>query len=137
MIDRFKECLSEIKNEEDFDEAFFGYSKKNEKKFLKLENYIETHDFDNFMLRLAFEHNEDYRENCYSKGYEPYPNNKLQLLIDYISTKYDSLDDVRGLDNTYPNTTYEFKGYYFQFIYGQGTITRVYNSHDMKLILQV
>lgn len=109
-----------------------------EQRFRRLEKWIETNDFDKLMYRLILEHGDDYIENCYHNGYEPYPNNKLSFLISYI-TKDDIPHplDIKELYCDFPNNIWEFKGYYIQFIYGQGTIIRIYNKDDLRLLLQL
>jgi hypothetical protein len=133
------DLLKEQNNKTEKKEALFfsENEKKLEKRLANVANYIETHDFDSLMLRLVNEHNEDYRESCYINGLEPYPNNKLQLVLDYIAEIIEPVNDIKGLDYDFPCDVYYFKGYYFQHIYGQGTITRIINKDDMKIILQI
>lgn len=106
-----------------------------EQRFRRLEKWIETNDFDKLMYRLILEHGDNYIENCYHSGYEPYPNNKLDFLISYITKNTEII--VKKLINDSTNNIWEFKGYYFQFIYGQGTIIKIYNKDDMRLLLQL
>lgn len=102
----------------------------------RFEKYLETHDFDELIYRLILEHNDDYREKCYHNGYEPYPNNKLSFIIEYIKNNTKPIE-IKGIKCEFPNTIWEFKGYYFQLIYGQGVITNIYNKDDNRLILQI
>lgn len=104
----------------------------------RFEKWLETNGFDKLMYRLINEHNDDYIENCYHNGCEPYPNNKLNFIIGYV-TKDDIPHpiNVKELYCDFPNDIWEFKGYYFQFIYGQGTMLRIYNKDDMRLLLQL
>ena len=88
------------------------------------------------MYRLILEHDDDYIDKCYHNGYMPSPNNKLNFVIGYV---FDNLAEigVNELDCDFPNDIRQFKGYYFQHIHGQGTITRIYNKDDNRLLLQL
>lgn len=123
------------KGEKYFDELNKSLEIRNE-RHKKFEKYLETHDFDNLMYRLINEHNDDYIDKCYHQGYEPYPNNKLTFVIGYV-TIYGKPVKIREIDSDFPNNIWLFKGYYFQHIYGQGTLLRIYNKEDMKLLLQI
>jgi len=105
-------------------------------RYVRFEKWLETHDFDNLMYRLILEHDDEYRNECYYKGSEPYPNNKLNFVLDYITQKVATIT-VSELDCDFANSIYFFKGYYIQHIWGQGVITRIYNKDDNKLLLQV
>ena len=132
------ETANIIKQIEEHAESFFSEQQKRiDEEMSRVEEYISTHDFDMFILRLISEHDDDYRENCYSEGCEPYPNNELQSLLNYIANTCEPILGVKNLEVDFPNDIYLFKGYYFQHIYGQGTITNIYNKDDMKLILQI
>ena len=102
----------------------------------RFETWLETNDFDKLMYRLILEHGDEYIENCYHNGFQPYPNRKLNFVISYV-TRDDVPHpiEVKGLECDFPNEIWVFKGYYFQFIHGQGTIIRIYNKEDMRLLL--
>lgn len=105
-------------------------------RYRRFDEWLNQNDIDALMYRLILEHDNEYREKCYSNGYEPYPNNKLSFLIEYVSDKFQPIR-VPELNCQFMNSIYLFKGYYIQIIYGQGTITRIYNKEDKRLILQV
>lgn len=126
-------------DENDFEIYVNEMRKRNnilEKRFIRFDEYIKNNDFDKLIYRIVLEHNEDWRDKCYSEGCEPYPNNKLQFILDYVQFNGD-LVKVKKLMSNFPNRIFEFSGYYFQDIYGQGVITRIYNKKDLKLMLQV
>lgn len=62
--------------------------------------------------------------------------NKLAFVIDYVGHKVAPVK-VSALDCDFSNAIHFFRGYYFQHIWGQGVITRIYNKDDNKLLLQV
>ena len=108
-----------------------------EGRYIKFEKWLEKNDFEALMFRLIHEHNDDYIEKCYHKGYEPYPNNKLAFLIDYLVHNYEPIEVAEIDPEHFPSTIYFFKGYYFQTICGQGCFHRIYNKEDMRMVLQV
>jgi len=138
------ETLNEFKNYLDSPRGKKYINKLSEKHMIQknryelFEKWLETNDFDKLIYRLILEHDDEYMDKCYHNGFEPYPNNKLSFVVDYIMK-----DDiphpitVKYLECDFPNTIYEFKGYYFQHIFGQGTMLRIYNKDDEKLILQL
>jgi hypothetical protein len=105
-------------------------------RFNRLAKYLKTVDFDKLIYRLIDEHNDEYIDKCYNNGYQPYPNNKLNFLLNYLCEKYKERN-VKELDSDFMNTIRQYKGYYFQIIYGQGSIMRIYNKRDFRLLLQV
>jgi hypothetical protein len=106
-------------------------------RYRKFEKYLETHDFETLMYRLILEHDDGYLEKCGHKGYEPYPNNKLAFVIDYLVHNYEPIEVAEIEPKHFPSTIYFFKGYYFQTICGQGCFHRIYNKEDMRMVLQV
>lgn len=98
-------------------------------RFKKFEDYLETHSFDSFMDRMKSDNNDDYRDKCYKKGYEPYPTNLFAFLISYIS---ENCEDA-GLEfggGDFLSEEYIFNGYLFQTFQGQGAFERVYKKVD-------
>ena len=105
-----------------------------EGRYKRFEAYLQTHDFDKLMYRLILEHGEDWREKCYHNGCEPYPNNKLQFIIDYVQHNFEQIR-VAQLENVFNTQIWFFRGYYFRIMHGQGSIFDLYNSEDFKHLL--
>ena len=105
-----------------------------EKRFRRFEKYLETHDFDSLMYRLILEHGEDYCRKCYDNGYEPYPNCKLSFIIHYIFENTPAVE-IKELQTIFTTEVHEFRGYYFEHMWGQGMGTHVYNKEDLKRLL--
>ena len=118
--------------------AFFEKEKKKEelklKRFARFEEWLKHNDFEALMYRLILEHGEEWREKCYHNGYEPYPNNKLSFLIDYVSHNYEEIS-VSQLENMFNTQIWFFKGYYFRIMHGQGSVFDLYNGSDFKHLL--
>ena len=105
-------------------------------RYRRFQQWMNQNDVDGLIYRLILEHNNDYREKCYHNGFEPYPNNKLSFIIDYIVDNFQPIH-VPELNSSFMNSIYQFKGYYVQLVHGQGTIVKIYNLEDKRLILQV
>jgi hypothetical protein len=140
MIDfeEFKKKIDEFCESEEGKAYFELEAKKQvllENRFERFKDWLKTNNFDDLLNKLIARHDENYRTKCYNKGYEPMPNNVLYFIFDYINFNYDIIDvDQPKVD--FPNNVWFFKGYYFQIIWGQGSINRIYDK-DFKLILQI
>jgi len=113
-----------------------GKDEFTQSRYMRFEAWLETNDFDKLMSRLILEHDDDYIDKCYKRGHMPSANNKLSFVIGYVCNNYEPIY-VSQLDSDFANETWQFRGYYFQHIHGQGTITRIYNKDDMKMLLQI
>lgn len=131
-IDKYFESDASIKFFEELTEQYNIREARQE----RFTEYLKTHDFDKLIYRLINEHNDDYIEKCYHEGREPYANNKLWFVFCYAMKKGKSVR-IKELDTGFPYNCYLFNGYYFQQIYGQGTLLRIYNKDDMRLLLQL
>ena len=107
-----------------------------EKRFLKFDKYLEENGFDKLIYRVVLEHDDAWFDWCYRNGIEPYPNNKLAFILNYVEDRGKRVK-IKKIKSEFPNEIFEFMGYYFQHIYGQGVITRIYNKTDLKLMLQI
>ena len=102
-----------------------------EGRFNRFDKWLEDNDFNKLLYRLILEHDDEYIEKCYHKGFEPHMNNKLSFVFDY-GIKRGKEVNIKELECPFPNVISEFKGYYFQIIWGQGSITAIYNKDDLK-----
>lgn len=124
-----------------FNEEYFGNLARIEEikegRFKKFDVWIENNDFDKLLYRLILEHDDDYREKCYHKGYEPYPNNKMQFVFDYVTEYAGTKTYVKEFDSVFSNQVWEFNGYYFQITWGQGSFIQIYNKEDKRQIFSI
>lgn len=116
-------------------------NKKKEKirqeRFNKLEKFFNNNSFDMFIVRMISEHDDKWIDKCYNNGCEPYPNNKLGFFFDYLGEMFEPIENnISQMNCPFANILYKFKNYYFQFVFGQGTITRIYND-KYELLLQI
>ena len=105
-----------------------------EMRYQKFERYLQQVSFENLMNRLKEEHDDSYRNKCYSNGYEPYPNNKLQFLLDYVREKGASLKLGSVDENMFESELYFFKKYYFQLSIGQGSFWRIFDINKNEFL---
>jgi hypothetical protein len=104
------------------------------KRFDRFDKYLEENDFEILFERLKKEHDDDYIDACYKKGYMPYPNNKLSFLYSYIEDRLDPIDPPEWIDTSFATTVYFFKGRYFCITCGQGCVYYVYDSNKEKVL---
>lgn len=130
-------------NEEELDKAMEDYiSKMNEKnvilekRFDKFRILLDTNkiNFKDLFERIITEHDENYIDSCYSKGYMPCPNNKLEFLYDYIEKNLEPIVVPDFIDDSFPTDVYFFKGMYFATTYGQGSFNHIYNSKKERIL---
>jgi len=137
MLDKLKAHLESPEGKKEMEEYFVELTKKQkiaEGRYRRFEEWLKHNDFDRLMYRLILEHSDEWREKCYSNGYEPYPNNKLQFVFDYVTHNYESIS-VPQLENMFSTQIWLFKGYYFRIMHGQGSVVDIYNGDDFKHLL--
>lgn len=131
---------------ESVDSAYISYfhSKKNRseiraKRFEKFKKWVESNDFDTLIFKLLNKHGDDYVEKCYNNGHDPCPNNILNFIFDYLHDNVESLNkNIKALECEFPNSVWEFYGYYFQIIWGGDGISRkLFNKDDKRLLLEL
>lgn len=106
-------------------------------RFDKFEKWLEKNDFDKLLYRLILEHNNEYIEKCYERGYEPYPTRKMQFVFDFVKERAGKKVHIKEFDSVFTNFIWEFKGYYFQITWGQGAFIQIYNKKDKKQIFGI
>lgn len=109
------------------------------RRFNQFGEWLKSNDIDSYFYRVLNKHDEEYREKCYHKGFEPNPNNVLQFIIDYAFVYGTPVDEKKKkklkIDSTFANNVAYFMGYYFQIVYGQGCFYRIYNEDDMRILI--
>lgn len=133
LQEKWKEALSDKSLFAEFAVELKAKQEIKKARFAIIEKYLETTNFDHLIQRIIDEHNDDYRNRCYKRGYEPYPNQKADLLFDYIR---EHGTDVTGQvdDNPFESEAYEFKNYYFQLNRGQGCYWRIFNPNKEDIL---
>jgi len=106
------------------------------KRAQKLRHYLNEKNFNNFIGRIIREHDTVYCDKCYQKGVEPYPNNKFDLLLKLVEIEGEEIEKIDFRDTNFPNQIIKYNNYYFQWIWGQGVIIRIYDERH-ELIFQI
>lgn len=105
------------------------------KRTQKLKHYLNDKNFDDFIDRIIREHDDDYCDRCYKKGYEPYPNNKFNLLLKLVEIEGEEITDIDFKnDCNFPNLIIKYKNYYFRWIWGQGCINLIYDENHENIL---
>lgn len=105
-------------------------------RFNYFEKWLKSNDFDNLLYRIINKHNNEYREKCWHNGHEAKPNNVLEFIIDYIYDRC-NITNVPELNCEFDNKIWLFKEYYFQLIYGQSTILKIFTKKDLREIFSI
>lgn len=136
-FEKFKKLIKEFPNTPEGKAYFENERKKNEIKknrYLRFEKWVEENGLDELMQRLEKEHGVAWRNNCYNRGYEPYCNNKLRFVIDYVVHNYEPVSVPQIESEHFPNESWFFKGYYINMTWGQGVFTQVFDSKFNQII---
>jgi len=135
LYDKNGELKPEIKDKmEILSEQFNAILDIEYKRAQKLKHYLDERNFDDFIGRIIREHDNDYRDKCYRKGYEPYPNNKFNLLLKLVEIEGDEITEIDFKDDcVFNNQIIKYKNYYFQWIWGQGVIIIIYDNNHEKI----
>lgn len=106
------------------------------KRFDKFDQLLESGklDFDQIFERLVNEHDDAYRSKCYKNGYEPYPNNKMTFILDYVNDRGEKIDTPDFIGNDFPTATILFKDRYWATTFGQGSFTHIYDLNEKRLL---
>jgi hypothetical protein len=106
-----------------------------ERRVNRVGEFLKEKDFDQIIQRIVWEHDDEYRERCYSRGYEPYPNHKTELLFDFVRSR---VTDVHNdlIPQDFLSECLFYKGYWFTTYCGQGCFYRIYD-HKINIILQI
>lgn len=138
---KMSEAFDKILNSDELKKYFERLAVKNKikaKRFRKFTFYLKKHSFDNLLIRLIKENGEEYQDKIFHKEHsEPYPNNKLQFVMNYVHQRGKKKDYVKDITGSgFSEICYYFNGYYFLTIYGQGSIDRIYNKNK-EMLLQI
>jgi hypothetical protein len=131
------EALDDFIHSPEGDAYFENIRKKKEiqqGRYARFEKYLETHDINELMQRLIAENGEERHDYCYKKGYEPYPNNKLNFLIHYVTDNLAPIEVAELNNKHFPNETWFFKGYYINMMWGQGVFTQLFDDKFNQII---
>ena len=75
MIEKMKAYLATPEGKAATEKYFANIAQQEaikEGRFKKFDEWVKTNDFDKLLYLLILQHDDDYKEKCYHKGYEPY-----------------------------------------------------------------
>ncbi len=104
-------------------------------RFPKVEAYIGKHGMSSVIERMIVEHNEEWGDKCWKRGYETYANNKFNILWKWIENTYEPVTN-ESIPQDFLSASYFVKGYWFTVYCGQGCFYRVYDN-NLKILLQI
>ena len=139
-IEKMKAYLESPEGKASMEEYFGNLAKKQrikEGRFLKFDKWLEDNDFDKLLYRLILEHDDEYIDNCYHKGYQPYPTRKMQFVFDYVTEYAGTTVEIEEFECSFPHQEWEFKGYYFGIMWGQGAVISIWNKDDKRKIFGI
>jgi len=111
-----------------FADEFAEKKKILRKRLEKVKVYVEKVGIHSIMERLVNEHDETWREHCYLNGYEPYENNKLHLLLEFVM-EYGQTSH-RHRSKIFSNHTWVYGDFYFNLMHGQGSVWSIYYKSE-------
>lgn len=137
----FLQKIKEFHESPEGKKALRGFAEKierEERRKEKAKDYVlslSKYKFDKLVSRLIAENGEERRDKCWKERCEPYPTNLMYLLFDaaQIGGKEYQKPLDRG-DEIFGGRTVKFRGYYFNWIYGQGVIQRIFNSKKQEIL---
>ena len=114
-----------------------GFKDQLEKKhFQTIDRLINKYTFKVLLDKLISKHDKSYEDRCYKKGCMPYPNNMLSALLSYAEENGRELLEDTILETDFPTDTFFYEGFYFIYMYGQGTAIFIYDENK-NLIFQI
>ena len=97
----------------------------------KAFDYIESLPREEFETKLAKEiarHDDAYERRCYAKGYMPHPRNLMYFVFNAAEIGGRSYNkQLDAFDSSFGGGTIKYRGHYFNWIFGQGTVLRIFN----------
>jgi hypothetical protein len=135
-VEAFKKALEEdLANPDGYWNNLKRKRELEESRFPKVEEYVEKHGMKAVLDRMILDHDEEWDDKCYSKGYETYPNNKFKILWKWIENTYEPVQNDL-IPQDFLGASYFVNGYWFCIYCGQGCFYRVYDN-ELNLIIQI
>jgi hypothetical protein len=118
-------------------EAFAQRENEKEKRYTKANQYIQSlksKDFEDLLKKEIAKHDEAWRDRCWKAGYEPYPSNLLELLFSVAERFGKPVKQILDeFDREFGGGTFRYRGFYFNWIHGQGTVLRIFDSDKEEI----
>lgn len=135
-IEKFKAALeADLANPDGYWNKLKRKREAEEARFPKVEEYINKHGMKSVIDRMVLEHNSEWEDKCWKRGYETYPNNKFNLLWKWIEAEFEPVHNP-AIPQDFLGASYFVSGYWFTIYCGQGCFYRVYDR-ELNNILQI
>ena len=138
LLERFDKFINSEEGQRSLKEFAEELNRKHE-RVVKAKTYLDSLSQEEFEQKLLSEiekHDDNWRRKCYDKGYEPYPSNLLGMVFSVAdlgdeSTEYNEILD--DFDAHFGAGTKIYRDYYFNWIFGQGTVLRIFNKNKEEI----
>lgn len=144
MSDSMLERMQAFLNSPEGEKSLREFAAKIEREAVQAKkwgDYLSTLTYEQrleLFQRVDAKHDERWRELCYSRGYEPYPWNIVHPVFkaaelygeDY---DYDKEGPLDSFDEHFGAFTKLYLGFYFNWIFGQGTVLRVFDKDKQEI----
>lgn len=135
-FEKFKQFLDSEEGQKSLDlfaQKLDGKRKRVERANEYLQR-LKKPAFDELVLKELAKHDEEWRDRCWAKGCEPYPSNLLSLLFSVAEAFGKPFKGILDeFDQSFGGGTVSYRGYYFNWIHGQGTVLRIFNSNREEI----
>jgi hypothetical protein len=129
-IDKLKELAEILKNKETNDSILSYFTKINNQKIIlnnQLERFHNKYIFENFIKKVILKYDsEEYYNRWIKRGIEP-PEHLYWFLFEYVQIygRECNEDEWKKYGNSFTAGLFEYQGYYFNLMIGQGSAIKV------------
>lgn len=103
---------------------------------LRIEKMFTSQDsFDILMQKICDMHDSVYEDSCYKKGYQPHPNNVLNVMMNVFEEHGEDIAPFDELTKNFPSELVEYQGWQLAYTFGQGTCISVYKNKELMIRL--
>ena len=135
-VEKFKAALdADLENPNGYWNTLAKKREVEEERFHKVEAYVSKYGMKTVVDRMIKEHDEVWKDKCWKLRYEPYPNNKFEILWKWIENSLEHVENS-SIPQDFLGASYFIGGYWFCIYCGQGCFYRVYDN-EMNILLQI
>jgi hypothetical protein len=104
----------------------------------KVDSFLQTLDYEarlTLLKKASSKHTERWNDTCYANGFEPYPWQIINVTFraaEIFGTLYED-GALDKFDESFGAFTKEYLGFYFNWIYGQGTVLRIFDKDKQEV----
>ena len=138
LIDKLREFMNSEEGERWLEEQSRRARLKNERirKLHERLSSLSDEEYAQFIDKLISKHDDAYKDRMYSQRIQPHPNMLLSLVFDVAIEIGVPVEPFDEFPQIFPSDTVDYRGFYFEYVYGQGTVSRIYSPQKL-LIFQL